>query len=160
MDWRKIKREYITTDTSYRKLCEKYGVNRRTLEDRASKEGWVELRRQRRGKAVEKMIDACAAREAESARLLQATAADLLAKIAEGMSNCDPDTLLADGKALRGITGALRDLKDVLSLKGEMDLKEQEARIAKLRKEAAEEQTDNKLEVVFVGGGDVGEWSE
>ena len=27
-DWQAIKTEYITTDTSYRKLAEKYGVSR------------------------------------------------------------------------------------------------------------------------------------
>ena len=196
MDWRKIKREYITTDTSYRKLCEKYGVNRRTLEDRASKEGWVELRRQRRGKAVAKIIDSCADREAESVRRLQTVTEKLLAKVERAVEELDltlvtntekvkvieynneerPDKptketvtetvevletrTIIDRAGLKAITSALRDIKEVQMLRTELDRQEQEARIAKLRKEAAEEQTDNKLEVVFIGGGDLEEWSK
>lgn len=196
MDWRKIKREYITTDTSYRKLCEKYGVNRRTLEDRASKEGWVDLRRQRRGKAVAKIIDSCADREAESVRRLQTVTEQLLAKVERAVEELDltlvtntekvkvieynneerPDKptketvtekeevlatrTIIDRAGLKSIASALRDIKEVQMLRTELDRQEQEARIAKLRKEAAEEQTDNKLEVVFIGGGDLEEWSK
>lgn len=38
-DWSKIKTEYITTDTSYRKLAEKYGINKDTIYAKAKKEG-------------------------------------------------------------------------------------------------------------------------
>ena len=43
-DWLKIKTEYITTDTSYRKLAEKYGVHYQTICSRSKAEGWVLLR--------------------------------------------------------------------------------------------------------------------
>ena len=45
-DWLKIKTEYITTDTSYRKLAQKYGVNYSVIGARARAEGWVEERTQ------------------------------------------------------------------------------------------------------------------
>jgi transposase-like protein len=38
--WRQIRTEYTTTDTTYRKLCEKYGVSFNTLKDRAVREKW------------------------------------------------------------------------------------------------------------------------
>lgn len=46
MDWNKIKTEYVTSDTSYRLLAEKYGVSRVQIGNVGKKEGWVELRRQ------------------------------------------------------------------------------------------------------------------
>ena len=45
VDWNAIKTEYITTDTSYRVLAEKYNVSRVQIGNVGKKEGWVELRR-------------------------------------------------------------------------------------------------------------------
>ena len=50
----------------------------------------------------------------------------------------------------RDITGAIKDLEDALHVKSEFDLKEQEARIAKLRKEAeTESKEDMTIQVVI-----------
>lgn len=43
-DWLKIKSEYVSSNVSYRKLAEKYGVNKDTIALRAKKENWKELR--------------------------------------------------------------------------------------------------------------------
>lgn len=43
-DWLKIKSEYVSGNVSYRKLAEKYGVNKDTIALRAKKENWKELR--------------------------------------------------------------------------------------------------------------------
>ena len=45
-DWQAIKTEYITTQTSYRKLAQKYGVSRVQIGNVGRDEKWVELRRQ------------------------------------------------------------------------------------------------------------------
>ena len=45
-DWQKIKTEYITTDTSYRELSQKYGVHYTNIAKRAKKEDWQQLRQQ------------------------------------------------------------------------------------------------------------------
>lgn len=50
--WDAIRAEYLAGGTSYRKLAAKYGLSRRTLEDRARSEHWAELRGQVRGKVV------------------------------------------------------------------------------------------------------------
>ena len=39
-DWNAIKTEYITTDTSYRKLGEKYEINYKVIADRGKAEKW------------------------------------------------------------------------------------------------------------------------
>ena len=61
VDWNAIKTEYITTDTSYRKLGEEYGIHYRTIADRGKLEGWVALRSQLRHdtftKTFEKLSD-------------------------------------------------------------------------------------------------------
>lgn len=158
-DWRKIKTEYITTDTSYRKLGQKYGVHYQTICRRAKEEGWIEQREQHENKVVTKTLDKISEKQSSSAELMQDTANALLQMIAEGLKKFNTDTLLADRQALRGITGALKDLKDVLSLKSDADLEEQKARIAKLRKEVEDETPDTKTEISF-SDGNVKEWSE
>lgn len=39
-DWIAIKNEYITTDTTYQELADKYGVSFSSIEKKARKEGW------------------------------------------------------------------------------------------------------------------------
>ena len=55
VDWIKIKNEYINTQTSYRKLAEKYNVSRSTLEKKARKEKWSDYRKKQYGKMVAKV---------------------------------------------------------------------------------------------------------
>ena len=160
MDWLKIKTEYITTDTSYRKLCEKYDVPYSTLSRRAKAEDWPSLRTQSEVKTTSEVVNAFADKQADRIKKMQGIADKLLEKIAEGLEEYDATRLVFQSQTLRHITGALRDLKEVLSIKSELDKLEQEARIAKLRKEAAEEtEEDNNTEVTFTDG-DVKEWSE
>lgn len=53
IDWINIKNEYISTNISYRKLAEKYGVSRSNLEKRAKSEKWADLRKHQHGKIEE-----------------------------------------------------------------------------------------------------------
>lgn len=61
---------------------------------------------------------------------------------------------IVDRKGLKDIASALRDIKEIQMLKTELDKREQEARIAKLHKEAESDEKDTKIEVVI---GDDGE---
>ena len=56
-DWNKIKTEYITTDTSYRKLGEKYGIHYKVISEKGKDEKWVELRSQHRDKTLTKALE-------------------------------------------------------------------------------------------------------
>ena len=56
-DWQAIKTEYITTDTSYRKLAQKYGVSTTQICNVGRDEKWVELREQHLNKTVAKTIE-------------------------------------------------------------------------------------------------------
>lgn len=54
-----------------------------------------------------------------------------------------------DRAGLRQLSAVLKDLKEIGIFRSELDRREQEARINKLRKDAEDEQTDDTIEVTF-----------
>ena len=158
-DWNKIKTEYLTSDTSYRKLAQKYGVNAITIAKKASKEGWVSQRQQQANRTLSKTLTAVSNRQVNRATRLQEVADKLLNKIEAAVDDYNMEVLLVDRQSLRQITGALKDIKDIQMIRSEADLREQEARIAKLLKEAEhEENGPNKVVIQIEGGEDT--WSK
>lgn len=66
---------------------------------------------------------------------------------------------IVDRSGLKAIASSLRDIKEIQMLKSELDKKEQEARIAKLQKEAErDDDTTNEIEIVFKAGEEA--WNE
>lgn len=158
-DWNKIKTEYLTSDTSYRKLAQKYGVNAITIAKKASKEGWVSQRQQQANRTLSKTLTAVSNRQVNRATRLQEVADKLLNKIEAAVDDYNMEVLLVDRQSLRQITGALKDIKDIQMIRSEADLREQEARIAKLLKEAEREDSGpNKVVIQIEGGEDT--WSK
>lgn len=194
-DWNAIKTEYITTNTSYRKLAEKYGVSRVQIGNVGRDEGWVELRRQHLDKTLTKSLAADSKKKAEKMARIDDLADKLLEKLEQAITELDlhlfkhtdktkvieynnslrPDKptketiheeekllevkSIVDRQGLKQIAAALKDLKEVKMLRSELDKQEQEARIAKLQKEA-EKETDkvDAIEVVFLAGDEA--WNE
>jgi hypothetical protein len=155
VDWQVIKQEYITDpNTSYRRLAEKYGVSRVQIGNVGSEEGWVELRRKHLDKTLTKTINALGTAQAQRAARLQTVADKLLGKIEAAVDSFDMEMLFMDKQALRQITGALKDIKDIQMIKSDADLREQEARIEKLRREAEREDQSgsNEVTVTILGG--------
>lgn len=140
MDWKKIKAEYIAGGTSYRKLCDKYGVSRTTLERKAKEEKWSELRRQAEAKSEAKIIDSVSKHNAKTALKICTVADKLLEKIAYTLDNVE----VLDSQSIKHFTSALKDIKEIKGEKTSLDLKEQKARIAKLEKEAMTEEQESK----------------
>ena len=158
-DWNKIKTEYLTSDTSYRKLAQKYGVNATTIAKKASKEDWVSRRQQQANRTLSKTLTAVSNRQVNRAARLQKVADKLLNKIEAAVDDYNMEVLLVDRQSLRQITGALKDIKDIQMIRSEADLREQEARIAKLLKEAEREDSGpNKVVIQIEGGEDT--WSK
>ena len=85
-DWQKIKTEYITTDTSYRKLAQKYGVNSTTIAKRAGKEDWVSQRNQQASKTLSKTLAADSKRKADRMARIQDATDLLLDKIEQAIT--------------------------------------------------------------------------
>lgn len=148
-DWKKIKAEYISGGTSYRKLCEKYGVSRTTLQRKAKDEKWLELRSQTEAKTESKIVEAVSDIEAEKAIDIIDVADKLIDKIYELI-----DASLKNPQGIKNLTSALKDLKEIKGVKSEADKREQEARIDKLRKDAEREDNSiNEIEVVLTAAG-------
>lgn len=145
MDWNKIKAEYIAGGTSYRKLAEKYGISRSKLQARATKEKWVDLQSQTQAKTESKIVDSISDQESKKATNIIDVADKLLEKIYEML-----DADVTNAQSIKSLTSALKDLKEVKGFKSEADIREQEARIAKLQKEAeADDNTLTEIKVTF-----------
>lgn len=88
-DWLKIKTEYITTDTSYRKLAEKYGLHYNAIANRAKQEDWVEKRNQFRIKTVTKTVDKIVEKKARQAAKVGDLADKLMVKLEQAIEELD-----------------------------------------------------------------------
>lgn len=157
-DWLKIKTEYITTDTSYRKLAEKYGVHYQTICSRSKAEGWVLLREQFRNKVITKTVEKNAEKTAKQAAKVGALADKLLVKLEQAIDELDLQVTthkiktergsteettefrvavpggVVDRAGLRQLTGALKDLKIIKDEISDLERREREARIEALRR--------------------------
>ena len=157
MDWRSIKTEYITTDTSYRKLAQKYGVDSAVIGRRAKKEEWVTLRQQYIDKTQTKTIDAISNKQVDRAAKLISVADQLLDRV-QDLVEMGSELLVAP-QNLKHISGVLKDIKEIQMIRSDADLREQEARIKKLQKEAEQEDTNTEVVITFGSGGKK-EWAE
>ena len=148
-DWQAIKTEYITTQTSYRKLAQKYGVSTTQICNVGRDEKWVEQREQYLNKTSAKTLEKISQQEANRAAKIHSVADKLLLKI-EAMVDAERPL---DTKGIRALTAAVKDLKEIQSVRSDLDKREQEARIANLQKQAdKDEDKTDEIEVVFVGG--------
>ena len=146
-DWQAIKTEYITTDTSYRKLAQKYGVSHVQIGNVGKQENWVELRRQHLDKTLAKTVEKISKQEAERAAKIHSVADKLLLKIEAMVDSEEP----LSEKGIRALTAAVKDLKEIQNVRTDLDRKEQEARIANLRKQADKEDGNNEPIQVIIG---------
>ena len=152
MDWNALKTEYITDESaSYRGLSKKYDVSFSTLSKRATAEGWKELRRKHRENTVTKTVAKLENKQAGRLAKLMDVSDKLLFKIEEAVDRFVAEEVLVDKQSLKQLTGALKDIKDIQSLKSDLDIREQEARIANLQKQGQDEQA-KEIKVVFDGG--------
>ena len=187
-DWNAIKTEYLTTDTSYRKLAQKHGVNATTIAKRASKEGWQSQRQQQASKTLSKALAADSKRKADRLTRIMDDTDRLLDKIEQAIEELNiqlakethkekvveytnperPDkptkevvhetekivefASIIDRQGLKQIASALKDIKEVQMLISDADKREQEARIAKLRREAEKEEVNRDVTITIAGG--------
>ena len=158
MDFSKLKKEYLKGNTSYRKLAEKYGVPFGTLRKVAAKEKWTELRDELRIKTDTKTVEVLSTREAERAERLLSASDKLLERIEGLIEEFTSGEVMLDKTTLKQLTGALKDIKDIQGIKNPIDIEEQRARIAKLRKEAEDEDKTSEIAITIEGGED--SWAE
>lgn len=174
-DWLKIKTEYITTDTSYRKLAEKYGVHYQTICARSKAEGWILLREQYQNRTVIKTIEKISDKTACQAAKVGDLADKLLIKLEKAIDELDLQVTThkiktergsteettefrvavpggtVDRAGLRQLTGALKELKFIKDEISDLERREREARIEALRRSASlGDEDDDETGVVLL----------
>lgn len=148
-DWQKIETEYITTDTSYRKLADKYGIDQATISRKAKKEDWVSKRKHHISETQAKILTADTEEKVDRAVRLMTVADKLLDKVEQWVEMSDP----ISATHIKNLSDAIKNIKEVQMIRTEEDIAEQNARIDKLRKEAEkEEQNDNTIVIQFAAG--------
>ena len=153
-DWQKIKTEYITAPQkpSYRKLAEKYGLDKNTIWKRVKDEDWDEQRRRHLDNVETKILVSDTKQKVSRAEKLNEAADMLLENVMGLMRSRSPEEM--DTQEMKHISGVLKDVKEILMIKSKKDLEEQDARIAKLRKEAEKEEDQSKDVTIVIEGGD------
>lgn len=144
-DWNAIKTEYITTDTSYRKLGEKYGVGYSVIGEKARLEGWVEQREQFRNKTLTKTVNAISNKQVDRAANLISVADQLLAKV-KSLLDANAE-VLNNTQSMKNISGVLKDIKEIQMIRSDADMREQEARIKNLQKQAERDEDSKDVKV-------------
>lgn len=169
----KIKTEYITTDTSYRKLAEKYGIRYATIQKWGKEENWPEMRNQWRINTVSKTVKKICEQQAKQAAKVNDLADKLMLKLEQAIEELDLQVTthktkteignkeettefrtaapggIVDRAGLRQLTAALRELQAIKGEVTDLERREREARIANLRKQA-ESNDDGKSSTVTV----------
>ena len=146
-DWKKIEAEYITTDTSYRKLADKYGVDQATIARRAKKHDWVSKRQHHADKTQAKILTADTQKKVDRTARLMTVADKLLKKVEQAVDHEE----LMSANAIKNLSDALKNIRETQMIRSEADMREQEARIKNLEKQAQVKETDKEIKVTIVG---------
>lgn len=144
-DWKKIKAEYIAGGTSYRKLAEKYGVSFTTVTRTAKREGWVALRQQAEDKTAAKIVNDVSVNAVKIDDRFYRLVDKLMKRAEETIEGIDTWSVTG----LKEMATALKYIKECKGVKSEADIREQEARIAKLQKDAEREEVDNDIQIII-----------
>ena len=147
-DWQKIKTEYITTEISYRKLAEKYGLDQATIARRAKKEDWVSKRQHHADKTQAKILNADTKNKADRAARLMTVADKLLNKVERYVDESE----YVSPTSAKNLSDTLKNIKEVCMVRSIEDIEEQKARIAKLQKEADRQDNDKSSITITLEG--------
>ena len=150
INWNAIRKDYITSNVSYRALAKKYGVNYKVIADKGKLEGWKEQRSQHAHTILTKALDCDIEQKVSSIERLESVADKVLGKVEAYIDACDPTEI--DTQSMKHISGVLKDIKDVM--RNKKDLQEQDARIANLRKQAEKDEHQNRDVTITIKGGD------
>lgn len=128
-----------------------------TLKEIARKEQWVKLRTQATNKADTKVVEEIAEINAKT----DVSYYEVLDKLLSRIGECAESVL--EPSTLKSLTSAMRDIMICKGIKSEADKLEQMARIAKLQKEAVEDDNGiTEFKVTFGGASseEAKEWAE
>ena len=156
-DWEPIRTEYVTDKTaSYRGLAAKYGVSRRSIEYRARREMWHDLRKAAEKAVAEKTIAVAAEAAEDRVRRIGDIVSALLIAVEERVQQ----GLIGSMSEVRQLTAALKDIKELSGIRYDLDDQEQRARIAKLQADAKRGTADTTQQVVVQIQGGEDSWAQ
>lgn len=154
INWTAIKAEYIAGEGSYRTLAKKYGIRMATLAARAKAESWVLEREKVRNETVAKAIRKNETAQVNALSWLGKAKERLAEKLAAAVEAVDE----TDAQAVRQIVAAVKDAQIVLNDKTDAQIREQEARIRSLERQAEkDDKTEQVVTVTFAGEAE--EWA-
>ena len=145
MDWKKIKTEYITGGTSYRKLAQKHGVSFSTLRKIAAKEQWTQLRHN----AGVKRDTVLAEKIGEDNAKIDDTYFRCVDKLMKKAEELIDNTPVWQAPFLKEMATTMKYLKECKGVRSDADAREQEARIKKLEKEISESNETTRVHITI-----------
>lgn len=154
VDWTRIKAEYIKGGISYRELAEKHKVSYNTLAKVAAKENWNSLKQETAEKITTKIIEMESEKQATRMKRLLDVSDKLLAAVEEAVDKFQANELVLDKSTLKQLSGTIKDIKDIQNIKTELDIEEQKAKIALLKKQAESDNTTPNSITLTIAGGD------
>ena len=148
MNWNKIKSDYISNDISLRQLAQKHGVSFNTLSKKAVAEQWYELRQQAYNKSTTRLINTLSKKGAD----IDTKYFDLVDKLLDRAGDLIEKMPEWNVASIKDMATAMKSLKDCKGVKSDLELREQEARIRNLEKQASAEEQTNKSIVIQIDG--------
>ena len=145
VDWKRMRKEYISGGSSYRVLAAKYGVSRASVERRAKAEAWVDKKRQAEGKSMAQTVEAVAAAGARVDTTVQDIACLLLERMRESIGKLP----VVDAQSLNSYSASLERIQRIRGEKSAID---------KLRREAEDKNSGGTTITVRLEG-DMDEYS-
>ena len=88
-NWEEIKTEYITTDTTYQSLADKYKIRMQTIAERSKEEGWRAARKKHKEKIVKRAVKKSEKKEADRLKRILRAGDRLLAKLEKAINELD-----------------------------------------------------------------------
>lgn len=191
IDWKEIKTEYITnSDSSYRKLAEKYGIHEGVITKKAVAEGWYPAKKKYARDLVAKAVAKQQKEEVNKLAKLQTAAssmADVIDKVFKDTQQFNRHIVLdkyidedgsmsienvekvfekVDTRAIKDLTGAIKDLaavmRDIYDIPtaGERQAREIAAERLELEKRKANKDEQADRDIHVVIEGYESEWSK
>lgn len=127
-DAKAAEREYITTQTSYRKLAEKYEVSENAVYNIGVKNGWKQKRIDYQTKLGEKLVEKSMEQEIDKLDKCKTATDRAIAICMEMINDCEdgtPQDMRTCVAALKDLIGMQRDLHGLLSRKDELALRQE-----------------------------------
>ena len=109
MDWNAAKTEYVTTDTSYRKIADKYNVSLTQVAKHASDDEWVEAKKQFLNDTYTSTLNVMAEGNVERVSRILIVSDRILKKVENAVDLVEE----TDMRAYKQMTAILKDIKDI-----------------------------------------------